>query len=95
MYCAVLCSWTNCVNLRQGRQVVDPIAARRVSGPSDVPSSRDTLLLTPWRPFSAKRTAVNQASCTLHLTITNSICSLNAQGALKHLPSSQRPREPR
>lgn len=38
----------------------------------------------------------NQASCTLHLTITNSICSLDARGPpLKHLPSSQHPREPR
>lgn len=36
----------------------------------------------------------NQASCTLHLTITNSICSLKARGPLEHLPSSHPARQP-
>lgn len=45
-----------------------------------MPSSRDVMLLTLTAAFFCDDDCRNQASCTLHLTITNSICSLNARG---------------
>lgn len=72
-------------------------SAARACGPN-MPSSRDAPAVDLHDgALFCDEDCRNQASCTLHLTVTNSICSPSGQGGWRPsiCPPSQHPREPR